>query len=102
MQMWLVAFQNVTENRRHSRFKHREGESSSVNQPWTSVYFLDQKSVSPGRIPDGPIAEIDQLIEYYHYAKFGAFTKVHNLYPVSGPLCTKFASIFRLLGVWEA
>ena len=27
------------------------------------------------RIPDGPISEIDQIIEYYHCAKFGSFNK---------------------------
>ena len=31
--------------------------------------------VPPERTPDGPISEIDQLIEYYHCAKFGAFIK---------------------------
>ena len=28
----------------------------------------------PCKIPDGPIAEIDQLIEYYNHSKSGAFS----------------------------
>ena len=33
---------------------------------------MGQECVPPGRIPDGSLAAIDQLIEYYHDAKFGA------------------------------
>ena len=32
----------------------------------------ESKMCPPGRILDGFIAEIDQFIEYYHWAKFGA------------------------------
>ncbi len=43
----------------------------------------------PGRIADGPISEIDQLIEYYHCAKFGAYNKNRT---IISPYCRTISS----------
>ena len=42
---------------------------------------LGPKSVPCGRISDRPISEIDQLIEYYYCAKFGAFNQNCTIFP---------------------